>query len=70
MADFPSKRKQKMNIGLAKTGRLLIVIAFAFWAIPLFAVQSDQDVEYDVQHAIEKSRQSGNPVLAYVYDSM
>jgi hypothetical protein len=41
-------------------------------ALPLMALQPEKNSaneEYDLKTAIVKSRQTGDPILAYVYDS-
>ena len=62
-----------MNSTLSRIFSLATALSFVgFVALPLMAIQSEKksaNEEFDLKTAIVKSQQTGDPILAYVYDS-
>lgn len=62
-----------MNSTLARIFSLAMAASLiGLMALPLMAIQPEKDSTgeaYDLVTAIDKSRQTGDPILAYVYDS-
>lgn len=62
-----------MNSALSRIFSLATALSFVgVVALPLMAIQSEKksaNEELDLKTAIVKSRQTGDPILAYVYDS-